>query len=281
MKKKVVVAIGSSIALVSIAATYIAFELSKNVEVKKPIDVSPVENLLKKEKTIPVVKKIEPEKAYSIYRYEQEFIYIEDIGSPASKIWVAGDAGVVEANFVEKTNVTEKVCDEEVDRPLVKYAMVNDLRMKPYIALERSDIKFELITEDFKVQKLPEELIGWTRSTFENLMKIPEEKNDEMNFEPSTSCSYATIGEDLERVICGDEQLMLLNRQPIGSLNNSGPDYEPVALLIIGDKKFLLTKYNENNEAKFNIQDGIEPQKFIVNEAHYPTYCEPTEGYGC
>lgn len=281
MKKKVIIAIGGSIALVSVAATFIAFQLSKDSEIKKPIDVSPVENLLNKAKPKPVVKKVEPEKAYAIYRYEQEFVYIDDIGSPPKKIWVAGDEGVVEANFVEKTNVTDKVCDEEVDRPLAKYAMINDFGMKPYIALERSDVKFDLITEDFAEQEFPLELVGWAKETFEPTRRIPEEKEGFEPFEAKNLCKYKTIGEDLEKVICEDQELLLLSRQPIGNLNNSGPSYEPVAFLTIGDKKFLLVKYNENNESKLSIQDGLEPKKFSVQEVHYPTYCEPNEGYGC
>lgn len=282
MKKKVIVAIGSTIALVSAASTYFAFQLSKTPEALRPIDVKPVTKLLHPEMPSESGKtdqKQIQENAFAIYRHENEFIYLDDVGNPPNKIWVAGDVGVVEANFVEMTNVTQKNCEKELDRPLKKYLLKSDYKILPYVAFGRSDIKLEYLTEGFTVKEFPEDLLKWIQNNFENPHYDTEGESSKYEYDPRKACEYKVNGEELETIKCGQLELLLFNRQSIGTTD--GPKHIPFAFAIIGNKRYVMTKFDQDLEEKLGIFPEDNSPAVLINEASFPNCHNEEEADGC
>lgn len=262
MNKKMIIAIGGTIILVSVAATYFALELSSDI---KPVD-PPIGRIIPKETpaAVPEVKKVEPTVAYGIYRFENEFIYIDSTVNPPDKILIVGDLGVVEANLVDSTNVTHKQCDEEIDRPLKKYELKNDYRMTPYLGLP-TNAKIEMIQGEFVEKPLPKELVS---RVFENFEEIQQESD-------LIGCTFKELGHELEIVNCKQDELLLFNRYPIGSIEIK---HEPIAFTTIDNKKYLISKINGESSTNFEIQTGVHNREFInVVEGNYSEHCEPGE----
>lgn len=277
MNNKVIFLIACSIIAIGIAALNLISEKNSqkylSIIETKPTSVSELSIPLNKTepKAEPTRPTIKPLIAYSIYKSDRDFVYIDASLKSPDSIVVLGESGQSEAAFVEEITENYKVCDETMDRSLRKYKLDNPYGSDAVVAFPNDIGKFdyELINSDFETKPLPE-----------TLKKVIEKKVSNINRTGTSedilsTCSYTINSNKLEMVECNDLSILFFNGLEISS---SSTDYgssfvKPIVTLKIGNERFIITTFGVNGDELISIKSDDGSKSIHVEKEYFSTMC--------